>query len=216
MNLIHLKDVIRDGDETHRRRGSAMRHVRDEVIATVEVATGVLATSGRSEPPELDNPDVSWGELASEGVWAPTRDRQQRIHIGVVGAHDDRAAAVIRPSLRVFTGLETDTDVMAQTTAAGVRFVTVLNGPDAPEEFRFPVRLPEGLALDATPSGGYDVVHERFGATLGRFYAPWGCDSLYRTIPAEYHLEGTTIVMTVRHRDADALYPVIADPHSGR
>jgi hypothetical protein len=189
-----------------------MRHARDEVTVAIEAATGVLSMNGRSEPPEYENPDVSWGELASEGVWAPTRDGQ-RIHIGVAGTHEDRAATVIRPSLRVFTGLETDTDVMGQTTAAGVRFVTVLNGPDAPEEFHFPVRLGDGLSLDSTPSGGYDVVHERYGATVGRFYAPWGCDSLYRTIPAEYHLEGTTIVMTVRHRDADALYPVIADPH---
>lgn len=188
-----------------------MRHARDGVPAAIEAATRVLSTTGRTEPPELENPDVSWGELASEGVWAPTRDGQ-RIHIGVSAA-EDRIATVIRPSLRVFVGLDVETDVMAQTTAAGVRFITVLNGPNAPEEFRFPVRLGEGLSLDVTPSGGYDVVHDRYGATVGRFYSPWGCDSLYRSIPAEYHLEGTTIVMTVRHRNADALYPTLADPH---
>jgi hypothetical protein len=191
-----------------------MRHARDGVSATIEAATRVLSTSGRTEPPEFDNPDVGWGELASDGVWAPTRDGQ-RIHIGVAAA-EDRVATVIRPSLRVFGGLDAETDVMAQTTAAGVRFVMVLNGPSAPEEFRFPVRLGEGLSLDGTPSGGYDVVHDRYGATVGRFYAPWGLDSLYRSIPAEYRLEGTTIVMTVRHRAADALYPVLADPHYAR
>lgn len=191
-----------------------MKHARDGVPAAIEAATRVLSISGRTEPPELDNPDVGWGELASEGVWAPTRDRQ-RIHIGVAAA-EDRIATVVRPSLRVFTGLDVETDVMAQTTAAGVRFITVLNGPRAPEEFRFPVRLGDALSLDTTPSGGYDVVHDRFGATVGRFYAPWGCDSLYRSISAEYRLEGTTIVMTVRHRDADALYPVLADPHYAR
>jgi hypothetical protein len=191
-----------------------MRHAHDGVTATIEAATRVLSISGRSEPPELENPDVSWGDLASDGVWAPTRDGQ-RIHIGIgiSGPAEDRAPTVIRPSLRVFAGIDAETDVMAQTTAAGVRFVTVLNGPDAPEEFRFPVRLADGLSLDVTPSGGYDVVHERYGATVGRFYAPWGCDSLYRSVPAEYHLEDTTIVMTVRHRAADALYPVLADPH---
>jgi hypothetical protein len=192
-----------------------MRHARDEVSEAIEAATRVLSISGRSEPPELENPDVAWGELASEGVWAPTRDGQ-RIHIGIAGAAEDRAPAVIRPSLRVFVGVDAETDVMAQTTAAGVRFVTLLHGPTAPEEFRFPLRLGEGLSLDVTPSGGYDVVHERYGATVGRFYAPWGCDSLYRSIPAEYRLEGTTIVMTLRHRDADALYPVLADPHYAR
>jgi len=189
-----------------------MRHAHDGVMAAVEAATRILSISGRSEPPELENPDVSWGDLASGGVWAPTRNGQ-RIHIGIAGAGEDRPAMVIRPSMRVFTGVDVEADVMAQTTAVGVRFVTVLNGPNAPEEFRFPLRLGDGLALDVTPSGGYDVVHVRYGATVGRFYAPWGCDSLYRSIPAEYRLEGTTIVMTVRHRDADALYPVLADPH---
>lgn len=188
-----------------------MRHAPDGVSAAIEAATRILSIGGRPEPPEFENPDVTCGDLASEGVWAPTRDGR-RLHIGIVTAGEDRLATVVRPSLRLFVGVDTDTDVMAQTTTAGVRFVTVLHGPGAPEEFRFPVRLGEGLALDGTPSGGYDVVHERYGATVGRFYAPWSCDSLCRTIPAEYRLDGSDIVMTVRHRDADALYPVRADP----
>jgi hypothetical protein len=159
----------------------------------------------------VENPGVSWGNLAREGVWAPTRDGQ-RIHIGITGAAEDRGATVIRPSLRIFAGVHTDTDVMGQTTATGVRFITVLHGPGAPAEFRFPLRLADGLALDLAPSGGYDVVHARYGATVGRFYAPWSCDSLYRPVKAEYRLDGTTIVMTVQHREADALYPVVADP----
>jgi hypothetical protein len=188
-----------------------MRHARDGVATAIEAATRVLSISGRSEPPEVENPDVRWGDLASEGVWAPTRDGQQ-IHIGIAGAAEDRAATVIRPSLRIFLGVDAATDVLGQTNARGVRFVTVLHGPKAPEEFRFPLRLGDGLALDHAPSGGYDVVHARYGATVGRFHAPWGCDSLFRQVPAEYRLEGTTIVMTVRHREADALYPVLADP----
>ncbi len=188
-----------------------MRHTRDGVMATIETVTSVLSINGRTEPPEFENPDVTWGERAGDGVWAPTRDGK-RVHISVAAA-GDQLPVLIRPSLRVFVGVAGDTDVMAQTTVAGVRFVTVLHGPSAPEEFRFPLRLADGLSLDVTPSGGFDVVHERYGATVGRFYAPWGCDSLYRTIPAEYRLEGMTIVMTVRHRDADALYPVLADPH---
>jgi hypothetical protein len=192
-----------------------MRHARDGVSAAIDAATRVLSIRGRSEPPEVENPHVSWGNLAREGVWAPTRDGQ-RIHIGITGAAEDRSATVIRPSLRIFVGVDTETDVMAQTTGTGVRFVMVLHGPSAPVEFRFPLRLGDGLSLDLAPSGGYDVVHERYGATVGRFYAPWGCDSLNRPIKAEYRLDGATIVMTVQHREADALYPVIADPHYSR
>jgi hypothetical protein len=185
------------------------------VSAAIDAATRVLSIRGRSDLPEVENPDVSWGDLAREGVWAPTRDGQ-RIHIGITGAGEDRAATVIRPSMRIFVGVDGETDVIAQTTGTGVRFVTVLHGPGAPAEFRFPLRLADGLSLDLTPSGGYDVVHQRYGATVGRFYAPWGCDSLYRPIKAEYRLEGSTIVMTVQHREADALYPVVADPHYAR
>ena len=192
-----------------------MRHARDEVSEAMDAAMRVMSVRGRSDPPEMENPDVSWGGLAGEGVWVPTRDGQ-RIHIGFSGAAEDQAATVVRPSMRIFVGVDADTDLLAQSTATGVRFVTVLQRPGAPSEFRFPLRLADGLALDPAPSGGYDVVHERYGATVGRFHAPWGCDSLYRPVPAEYRLEGTTIVMTVRHREADALYPVIADPHYAR
>lgn len=186
-----------------------MRHARDEVSAAIEAATHVLSIRGRSEPPEAENPEVSWGNTARDGVWAPTRDNQ-RIHIAFAGTAADRAVTVIRPTLRVFLGVEPDVDIMAHTTATGVRFVTVLHGPNAPTEYRFPLRLADGLTLDAAPSGGYDVVHERYGATVGRFHAPWGCDSLYRPVSAEYRIEQSTIVMTVRHDDA--LYPVVADP----
>jgi hypothetical protein len=88
--------------------------------------------------------------------------------------------------------------------------LTVLHGPAAPSEFRFPVRLAEGLALDGMPSGGFDVVHTRFGATVGRFYNPWASDAMFRPVKADYHLDGTAIVMRVDHQDAD--YPVVADP----
>jgi hypothetical protein len=163
----------------------------------------------------MENPGVTWGGLASEGVWAATRDGQ-RIQIGIAGGAVDRPATAVRPSLRIYVGVDTETDVMAQTTAGGIRFITVLHGPGAPVEFRFPLRLADGLSLDPTPSGGYDVVHDRYGALVGRFHAPWGCDSLYRPVKAEYHLEDSALVMTLRHREADALYPVVADPHYTR
>jgi hypothetical protein len=189
-----------------------MRHARDGVAAAIDAATRVLSISGRLEPPEGDNPHVVWGYLASEGVWAPTRDGQ-RIHISITGINDDRAATTIRPTMRLFLGVDTETDVMAVTTTSGVRFITILHGPGAPPEFRFPLRLSEGLVLDPAPSGGYDVVHERYGATVGRFQAPWGYDSLYRPVRADYRIEKGAIVMGVRHHEADALYPVVADPH---
>jgi hypothetical protein len=189
-----------------------MKHARDAVSTAVEAATRALAMRG-SDPAEMENPDIRWPGLAREGVWAPTRDGQ-RIHIAIAAASADRPAAVVRPSLRVFPGVDTDVDVVAQTTAGGVRFMVVITGPDAPTEFRFPIGLHDGLSLEKMPSGGFDIVHERFGATVGRFHAPWGCDSIFRQIRAGYELDDTTLVMSVEHQDA--IYPVVADPYYAR
>ncbi|GAA4639829.1 hypothetical protein GCM10023196_103000 [Actinoallomurus vinaceus] len=192
-----------------------MRHARDGAVTVTDTANQILLLRGRSEPPEAANPDVTWGPRALDGVSVPTRNGQ-RLQIGLPGPADDRAVTAVRPTLRVFPGVDTDTDLIAQTTTTGVRLITVLHGPDAPTEFRFALGLGEGLSLDAAPSGGYDVVHDRYGATVGRFHRPWACDALYRPITAAYDLDGSVLVMTVGHREADALYPVIADPFYAR
>jgi hypothetical protein len=189
-----------------------MRHAQDgAAAAAIDAAARVLAVRGAHEPPEAQNPDVAWAGAgqAREGVWAPTRDGQ-RIHIAIASTGADRPATVLRPSLRVFVGVDKDTDVVAQTTAAGVRLVTILHGSAAPQEFRFPITLGDRLTLEAMPSGGFDVVHQRYGATVGRFFAAWACDSFFRPVEADYELEDSTIVMRIRH-EGDG-YPVVADP----
>jgi hypothetical protein len=189
-----------------------MRHARDGAAAAIDAAARVLAVRGKIEPPEMENPDVAWAGQAGEGVRVPTKDGQ-RIHIGIACAATDRVPVVVRPSLRVFVEVDTGTDIVGQTTASGVRLVTVLRGPDAPREFRFPITLGDSLGLEAMPSGGFDVVHERYGATVGRFYAAWAFDSFFRPVAAEYDLEESTLVMRIRHQDAG--YPVVADPLYG-
>jgi hypothetical protein len=184
-------------------------HGRDGAAAALQAASRVLVARGKHEPQELENPDVIWAGRVGEGVWAPTRDGQ-RIHIGIDCAAADQLPTIVRPSLRVFVDIDKDADIVAQTTGGGVRLLTVLHGPNAPTEFRFPVQLTEGLGLEGMPSGGFDVVHTRFGATVGRFFNPWASDAMFRPVKAEYRLDGSTIVMQVDHLDAD--YPVVADP----
>lgn len=186
-----------------------MRHAQDGAAAAMNAVSRVLVARGKHEPQELENPDVSWGQRTRDGVWAPTRDGQ-RIHIGIDCSGGDQLPTVLRPSLRVFVGVEVDTDIVAQTTSTGVRLLTVLHGPDAPTEFRFPLSLADGLGLEAMPSGSYDVVHLRYGATVGRFYNPWACDSMFRPVKADYVLDGAAMVMRVQH--PGSFYPVVADP----
>ena len=190
-----------------------MRHAQDGAAAAMTAASRILVARGKNEPQEVENPDVAWGQRARDGVWVPTRDGQ-RIHLGIDTAAADTPAQMLRPTLRVFVGVDVDTDIVAQTTAGGVRLLTVIHGPGAPAEFRFPVSLADGLALESMPSGGYDVVHLRYGATVGRLYNPWASDSMFRQVKADYVLDGSIVTMRVQH--ADAFYPVVADPHYAR
>src|ERR671922_2883652 len=100
-----------------------MRHARDGAAAAMSAASRILVARGKNEPQELENPDVGWGQRARDGVWVPTKDGQ-RVHIGIDVAAADTAAQVIRPSLRVFVGVDVDTDMVAQTTSGGVRLLT--------------------------------------------------------------------------------------------
>ncbi|WP_026341707.1 hypothetical protein [Actinomadura atramentaria] len=190
-----------------------MRHARDGAAAAMSAASRVLVARGRNEPREHDDPDVAWGQRARDGVWVPTRDGQ-RLHIGLDVTAADTVAQVLRPTLRAYVGVDVDTDLLAQTTVGGIRLLTVIHGPDAPAAFRFPLALPDGLTLEAMPSGGFDVVHQRYGATVGRLYSPWACDSMFRPVKADYALEGGALTMRVRHEGA--FYPVVADPHYAR
>ncbi|MBX6766396.1 MAG: hypothetical protein IRY90_04465 [Actinomadura rubrobrunea] len=186
-----------------------MRHARDGAAAAMSAASRILVARGKNEPQELENPEVGWGQRARDGVWVPTKDGQ-RVHIGIDVTAADTVAQVIRPTLRAFIGVDVDTDMLAQTTSSGIRLLTVIHGPDAPEEYRFPFTLADGLALEAMPSGGYDVVHLRYGATVGRLYSPWACDSMFRQVKADYVLDGNVVTMRVKHEGA--YYPVVADP----
>ncbi|MFC0042567.1 hypothetical protein [Actinomadura rayongensis] len=190
-----------------------MRHAQDGAAAAMSAASRVLVARGRNEPQEQEDPDVAWGQRARDGVWVPTRDGQ-RVHIGLGAVGGDAVAQVLRPTLRAFVGVDVDTDLLAQTTAGGVRLLTVIHGPDAPTEFRFSLSLPDGLALEAMPSGGYDIVHLRYGATVGRLYNPWASDAMFRPVKADYALEGQSLTMRVQHEGS--FYPVVADPHYAR
>jgi hypothetical protein len=191
-----------------------MRHGSDPATAAITTAAKVIGGKRASEPPDIENPEIDWGRQARDGVSVPTTDGR-RVHISIEAVGGDRAPTIVRPGMRVFVGVDVDTDIVARTTAEGVRLVTILHGPEAPRTLRFPLTLPDELTLDALPSGGYDIVDKASGARVGRFFAAWAYDFVFRPIPVHYALEDdTTIVMEVGH--SGPAYPVVADPSYAR
>src|SRR5687767_13798440 len=99
-----------------------MRHGSDPAAAAMTTAAKVIGGKRASEPPNFENPEIDWGQQARDGVSVPTKDGS-RVHIAIEAMGGDRTPTIVRPGIRVFVGVDVDTDIVAHTTAAGVRLV---------------------------------------------------------------------------------------------
>ncbi|MGI5167635.1 hypothetical protein ACQEU3_25115 [Spirillospora sp. CA-253888] len=184
-----------------------MKHVTNAVRSALEAAATVLAAREvTARPLERPNERLRWGRRAQEGIQVPTANG--RTAILSFAARREAAVAMVRPTLGVFTGSWPQTDLVTQSTATGIWLLVVLHGPDAPHRFPMPMRLAEHLGMETMPSGAVDVVDQPTGSTVGRLLRPWACDAMYRQLPVEYTLEGSTVTLQIPHHDAQ--YPVLA------
>jgi len=98
----------------------------------------------------------------------------------------------------------------AQATAdGGMQVLLVIEGPNAPSEYRFDMTLPAGATLRSGSDGGVDIVGPD-GLVAATVAPAWAVDSAGQFVPTTYRIDGGTLVQFVGHADAD--YPVIADP----
>ena len=138
----------------------------------------------------------------------------------------DGAAGEIGVDLPVVAGLgdgvvdesgavvyESDTSpvsLAAQATGdGGMQVLVVIDGPDAPTEYRFDMTVPRGAALRATPDGGAEVVGAD-GQVVTVVAPPWAVDANGESVPTHYRIDGTTLVQVIDHHGA--AYPVVGDP----
>ncbi|HET8589992.1 MAG TPA: hypothetical protein VFM01_10200 [Nakamurella sp.] len=172
---------------------------------SAEIAS-VLALGGRANNLKgVENPDVVWGRTTGEGVWLPTKDGH-RIRLALDAA--DACGHTLSAGVRVFPGVASDTDMVAVTAFDGIALLAVLHSPVAPPQFWYSISLPGDLILDAMPSGGFDVVHQYYGATVARINRPWASDSAYRPLAVDYvHGESTSLALEMNA--ADASYPLV-------
>ncbi|WP_067489847.1 hypothetical protein [Actinomadura hibisca] len=184
-----------------------MKHATNAVRSALEAAAALLSARDiASRPLERPNERLRWGAGAHDGVQVPTANG--RTAVLSFAAEREAAVAMVRPTLRVLTGSWPQTDLVAQTTATGLWLLVVLRGPGAPQRFPMPMRLAEHLTTEMMPSGAVDVVDQPTGSTVGRFLRPWGCDAMYRQLPVEFALTGSTVTLQVQHHQVH--YPALA------
>lgn len=138
----------------------------------------------------------------------------------------DGAAGEIGVDLPVVAGLgdgvvdesgavvyESDTSPVsfaAQATVdGGMQVLVVIDGPDAPTEYRFDTTVPAGAVLLPSTDGGAVVVDAE-GVVVAAVAPAWAVDANGQTVPTHYRIDGTTLVQVIDHRGA--AYPVVGDP----
>jgi hypothetical protein len=132
------------------------------------------------------------------------------IEIGLPGATNADDGVRQASGEVVYADALPDVAVAAQATPdGGMRALVVIDGPQAPTEYRFPMTVPVGARLEPMSGGGVSV-ERADGSPLGVFSAPWAYDAAGKPVPTSYRIEGTTLIQTVDHRGA--AYPVVADP----
>ena len=132
--------------------------------------------------------------------------------IGVqMPAADDHEAVQVGQMSLFYPETEATTDTMVAPIAGGVEVLEQLRSAESPEELTFPVEVPDGAHLAATPGGGAEVVDLQ-GAPIEEVPPPTAVDAQGATVPTTMSVEGDSLVVDVELAAADPAFPVLLDP----
>ena len=174
-----------------------------------------LAIAGAADAMQAHGEDLRVTIPRSSSGWievgAPDTTDGSGLRIGLPAEDDARRAIVSSDGTVTFQDAIAATDVAVQPFDRGVRIQTVMYGPGAPTELRYPLDVPDGGRIVSDDEGGLLVLDDA-GTPRGGLAAPWARDHRGRAVATRYEVHGTTVVQVVDHRGAGHEYPVVADP----
>lgn len=186
--------------------------------AAADIIEAVAPDAGLGESVELMSSGADLiGSNAAGLVAAPT-DPTAPVVLGgespiAVGLPDLEGldAPEVADDGTIVYGSSADAQVAVQAFDQGVRLLSIIDGPEAPERYRFPVEVPAGGGLVLLDDGSVDVLGAD-GAVVAAAPAPWAYDADGREVPTHFEIEGDALVQVVDHVDGGFAYPVVADP----
>lgn len=192
----------------------------DAVSATIE-----RADTHQIEAPIPLPPDSMVGHgvvIAGESVEAKTpptsggvvqvtsRHGRGSISIGL----PTRSIGQAKPSISglvTYADPENNTAVGVRVFDSGVQVSTVLESPESPHSFAYPIVLPPNAKIIPQP-GGEVLFLGPDGNLLGGFAAPWAHDANGDDVPTHYEVVGDTVIQKIEAR-LSSTFPVVADPY---
>lgn len=185
-----------------------------EIVAIADAAAGTDAapasTDSEGVTADLNGAEVEVPLDPADGLTiAP--DQGPAVSIGIPVSSGADGEAVMGNV--VFDDAASDTAVVARSTGEGVQALVVIDGPEAPSTFRFPIEIEGGrAALETMPDGTVEV-RVPGSAESGALVLPaWARDANGAAVPTHFEVQGSTLVQVVDHRGA--AYPVVADPNT--
>jgi streptogramin lyase len=176
------------------------------------------ATSGEQETVDLGlehaegqieqaNPIVEVGvptELG-EGIELP----EAGVQIELPEAPTDRAASTVSESVAFYPNIAEDTDFAVAPTPTGVETLTQIRSPSAPRSQVLSLDLPSEAVLQATESGGAEVVQD--GEPLVDIAPPIAIDVNGARVSVDMEVAGDSLVLEISPEESTE-FPVLLDP----
>ena len=124
--------------------------------------------------------------------------------------HSEKAV-VTEDGAVIYEDVADDTDLIVRPQVdGGVRIITVIDGPEAPERFEFEVEIEDDQEMVVGADGSVAILQDD-REVVAWIPAAWAYDADGVPVDAGYSVEGSTLNLHVAHR-ATNNYPVVADP----
>jgi hypothetical protein len=201
---------------------SAQDNDTDVLSAIQAAAPEVLdAVADNGDPVEVTDAAavVESGDLtttipddASDGITIAAKG-EEAISIGLPNAESAEEAHEEAPGIVSYDNGDGSTTVPVAKPDGSVQITTVIDGPEAPHEYEYPLDLPAGATLEQDGSGFVSILSAD-GEFLGGVAPAWAKDATGNDVSTRYEIDGTTLTQIVAHSASDA-YPVVADPWLG-
>lgn len=229
------------GQGKYRRRGhwpfptpetearSKLRNMRTRPIAVAGItglALSILIStpsfaSGNEASPE-DDARTTFEALAPEEVLssvAPSTLHASTSTDAVATVADDTVSISSAVGAVTMTASEDSpytTVVPVLMDEASALFAVVIDGPEAPEQYKFDFDVPHGAEATILEDGSIAFLTPD-GSFVAGVATPWARDSNEREIPTWFTLDGNSVVQHVDLSDVpDTAFPVVADPWLGQ
>lgn len=131
-------------------------------------------------------------------------------NIGLPFAASAGAGVSTAPGTVTYDNKNSTSSVVLVHDTGSVQVATVIEDPNAPTRYDYPIGVPEGAHLELQ-DGIVSVIDDVSTEVLGTFAAPWAKDASGQDVPTRYELNGNTLTQIVDHNSSVA-YPVVADP----